>query len=47
MSSIGHTVVIERASLGSRLSLVGAAELAFADLLDDPAGFVRGRAAAR
>ncbi|WP_297368729.1 ROK family protein [Cryobacterium sp.] len=43
MSSIGHTVAIERASLGSRISLVGAAELAFADLLDDPAGFVRGR----
>jgi predicted NBD/HSP70 family sugar kinase len=43
MSSVGHTVVIERASLGSRLLMVGAAELAFASLLDDPAGFVRTR----
>jgi predicted NBD/HSP70 family sugar kinase len=47
MSSVGHTVVIERTSLGSRLLMVGAAELAFAGLLDDPAGFVRTRAAAR
>jgi predicted NBD/HSP70 family sugar kinase len=47
MSSVGHTVAIERASLGSRLLMVGAAELAFAGLLDDPAGFVRTRATAR
>ena len=43
MSSMGHSVAIERASLGSHLMMVGAAELAFAGLLDDPAGFVRGR----
>jgi predicted NBD/HSP70 family sugar kinase len=47
MSSMGHAVVIERASLRSRLMMVGAAELAFAGLLDDPAGFVRGSSARR
>ncbi|MFC4224163.1 ROK family transcriptional regulator [Lysinibacter cavernae] len=42
MSSAGHEVVIQRASLKSKLMLVGAAELAFAGLLDDPAGYARG-----
>ena len=36
-------VSIERASLRSRLMMVGAAELPFAGMLDDPAGFIRGR----
>jgi predicted NBD/HSP70 family sugar kinase len=44
MSSMGHSVVIEKASLRSRIIMVGAAELAFAGLLDDPAGFARGAA---
>ncbi|TFC39869.1 ROK family transcriptional regulator [Cryobacterium sp. TMT1-62] len=43
IGSLGHAVLIERAQLRSRLMIVGAAELAFAGLLDDPAGFVRGR----
>ena len=46
VSSMGHSshsVLIERATLSSRLTLVGAAELAFARLLEDPAGFARGR----
>jgi predicted NBD/HSP70 family sugar kinase len=42
MSSMGHSVRIEKASLRSRIIMVGAAELAFAGLLDDPAGFARG-----
>ena len=43
ISSRGHAVSIERASLRSRLMMVGAAELPFAGMLDDPAGFIRGR----
>ena len=43
IGGVGHTVVIERASLRSRLMTVCAAELTFAGLLDDPVGFVRGR----
>ncbi|WP_233199128.1 ROK family transcriptional regulator [Cryobacterium sp. M23] len=43
IGSLGHAVLLERAQLRSRLMIVGAAELAFAGLLDDPAGFVRGR----
>ena len=44
IGSLGHAVLLERAQLRSRLMMVGAAELAFAGLLDDPAGYVRGRA---
>jgi predicted NBD/HSP70 family sugar kinase len=43
IGSLGHAVRLERAQLRSRLMMVGAAELAFAGLLDDPAGGVRGR----
>ena len=43
MSSMGHAVVIERAALRSRLMMVGVVELAFAGLLNDPAGFAKGR----
>ena len=43
IGSLGHAVLLERAQLRSRLMMVGAAELAFAGLLDDPAGYVRGR----
>ncbi len=38
----GRGVRVLRASLRSKLLLVGAAELAFAAVLDDPGGFVRG-----
>ncbi|WGD37193.1 ROK family transcriptional regulator [Lysinibacter sp. HNR] len=41
LSSVGHEVRIERSELRSRLMLVGAAELAFAGLLSDPAGVAR------
>ncbi|WP_240607049.1 ROK family transcriptional regulator [Cryobacterium aureum] len=43
IGSLGHAVLLERAKLRSRLMMVGAAELAFAGLLDDPAGCARGR----
>ena len=43
IGSLGHAVLLERAQLRSRLMMVGAAELAFAGLLDDPAGCVRDR----
>ena len=39
MGTLRRTVTIERAMLRSRLMIVGAAELAFASLLEDPAGF--------
>jgi len=41
MGRSGHPVSIERATLSSKLMLVGAAELAFYQLLEDPAGFNR------
>ncbi len=39
MSNMGNAVSIQRSGLRSSLMLVGAAELAFAELLDDPASF--------
>ncbi|WP_130177110.1 hypothetical protein [Cryobacterium sp. SO1] len=47
LSSISHAVAIESAGLGAHPMMAGAAELAFAGLLEDPAGVVRGRAARR
>jgi len=44
LGTLGHAVLLERAQLRSRLMMVGAAELAFAGLLDDPAGVGHGRA---
>jgi predicted NBD/HSP70 family sugar kinase len=44
LGTLGHAVLLERAQLRSRLMMVGAAELAFSGLLDDPAGFMRGHA---
>lgn len=43
MNSRDHEVRIERASLRSRLVMVGVAELVYADLLADPAAFARSR----
>jgi len=44
LGTLGHAVLLERAQLRSRLMMVGAAELAFAGLLDDPAGVGHARA---